>query len=607
MLARYPGLTLIAVVALSVAIGGGAPGAQSPGQALCRVVLVVHPGWPDADRHPLFRESFFIALLGVCGANVATLVFARTATREAEIAVRSAIGASRTRIVAQLFSEALVLASVAAGVGLAAASVALRWGKANWLAGTANTAAAPFWWNDELSTATLLYAAALTLVAAALVGVVPAVKATGPHLQARLKLAGAGGGLKFGGIGTGVIVTQIALTVVFLLGVVSVGWNLWASGHRGAVTSFPREQYVSVRIEVDREASPSSANAAEAERRIRFRQIYQELEQRLLAEPDVAGVTYAAAFPGMSHGEFWVEFQDYEPAKSATRPLWVRTTTVAENFFEALDIPVVAGRAFTRADVDLDRPVAIVDQAFVQHVMVGRDAIGQWVRHRKNADNDAPGRWYEIVGVVRDLSMVREKTSEDAVLYRPAAPEGTSPLRLAAHVKGDVTSFAPRLRSLAASTDPTLRLYDIMRLDQVDEADQLTFRFFLRALAVVSAVALILSTAGVYSLLSFTVTRRTREIGIRTAVGADQRHILKGIFSRAFAQVVLGIAAGSVPGTLLVAVGAPEVARGSGAAVAAAAFTAVAAFILGIALLACVGPARRALRIRPVDALRADS
>jgi putative ABC transport system permease protein len=258
---------------------------------------------------------FFIALLGVCGANVATLVFARTATREAEITVRSALGASRTRIVAQLFSEALVLALVAAGVGLAASSFGLRWGKANWLAGTANSTAAPFWWNDQLSTETLLYAGALTLLAAAIVGVVPALKATRPEMHARLKLAAVGGGsLKFGGIWTGVIVTQIALTVVFLLSVVSVGWNLWATGYRSAVTSFPRERYLSVRIEMDREPpAAASATDAEAERRRRLRLTYQELENRLLAEPDVAAVTYAAAFPGLSHGEFWVEFQGATP------------------------------------------------------------------------------------------------------------------------------------------------------------------------------------------------------------------------------------------------------------------------------------------------------
>jgi putative ABC transport system permease protein len=551
---------------------------------------------------------FFIALLGVCGANVATLVFARTATREAEITVRTALGASRTRIVGQLFAEALVLASVAAGVGLAAASFGLRWGRTTWLA-TATGAPAPFWWNDELSTETLFYAGGLALLAAVMVGVVPALKATGPHMQARLKHAAAGGtGMRFGGIWTGVIVTQIALTVLFLLSVVSIGWNLYASGYRSAVTSFPREHFVSVRLEMDRDDSPgASASDAQASYRARFRRTYQELEQRLLAEPGVVGVTYATAFPGLKHGEFFVEIQGFEPPRPAHGPLWVRTATVGANVFATLGVPIIAGRAFTPADEELDRPVAIVDQTFVQEVMGGSDPIGRWVRQPQNSENDAPGPWYEIVGVVRDLSIAEDKTSEDAVLYRPAVTGSTPGLRLAVHVNGDAVAFAPRLRSVAASVDPTLRLYDILRMDQFDEADRLTFQFFLRALAIVSVVALLLSTAGVYSLMSFTVTRRTREIGIRTAVGADRRQILTGIFSRAFSQVGLGIAAGSVPGTLLVAFGAPEVARGSGEAMAAAAFTLVAAFMFSVALLACVGPARRVLRIRPTDALRADS
>jgi ABC-type antimicrobial peptide transport system permease subunit len=152
-----------------------------------------------------------------------------------------------------------------------------------------------------------------------------------------------------------------------------------------------------------------------------------------------------------------------------------------------------------------------------------------------------------------------------------------------------------------------MRLHEVMSLDQMDDADQLAFRFFLWVIAIVSGVALVLAAAGVYALLSFTVVRRTREIGIRAAVGADQRRILAGLFSRAFSQVGLGILAGSIPGTLLVAFGAPEVARGSGPTLALAAFLGVATFMLAVTGIACVVPATRALRIQPTDALRADA
>jgi putative ABC transport system permease protein len=535
---------------------------------------------------------FFVALLAVCGANVATLVFGRTIMREGEITLRTALGASRGRIVAQLFVEALVLSSLAAAVGLAVASYGLRWGKAAWLSGTTGGAAPPFWWNDRLSVETFLYAGLLALLAAVMVGVLPALKATGAQMQSRLKTAAAGGtSMKFGGAWTAVIVTQVAITVVFLLAVVSLGWNYYANEYRGGDVAFPREKYLSARLEPDREkATP----------------ILREFERRLNTEPGVVGVTHATAFPGMKHSEFFVEFQSIAPSLPADRPLWVQSAAVAASFFDTFDARIIAGRAFTPADVNLDRPVAIVDQTFVQKVLGGRSPVGQWVRQPQNSERPRPGPWYEIVGVVSDLSVAPTKTSEDAVLYRPATPGADAPVWIAVRVDDDARSLAPRLRTIAAAVDPTLRLYDVMRLDQVNESDQLASQFFLRALALVSAVALTLSTAGVYSLMAFTVARRTREIAIRAAVGADRRHLLKDIFSRAFGQVAVGVAAGSIPGALLVAAGAPEIARGSAPSVAAVALAGVATFMLTVTLLACSVPARRVLRIEPVDALRAE-
>ncbi|HEX7241751.1 MAG TPA: ABC transporter permease, partial [Longimicrobiaceae bacterium] len=186
---------------------------------------------------------FFLGLLGVCGANVATLVFARTMTRAGEITVRTALGASRGRIAAQLFAEALVLTSVAALVGLAAAALGLRWVKA---ALVAEGAVPPFWWDDRLAPETLLYAVVLAVLAAVVVGVVPALRATGPRLQAGLKHAAAGGsGTGFGGVWTGVIVTQVALTVVFLLVVVSVGWNVRVGRYGAPGLRFAAAEYLS--------------------------------------------------------------------------------------------------------------------------------------------------------------------------------------------------------------------------------------------------------------------------------------------------------------------------------------------------------------------------
>jgi hypothetical protein len=239
----------------------------------------------------------------------------------------------------------------------------------------------------------------------------------------------------------------------------------------------------------------------------------------------------------MKHGEFFVEFRDTPARLPADGPLWVQTASVADNFFDAFGASIISGRAFNTSDVELNRPIAIVDQAFVQQVLDGRNPIGQWVREPQNSENEKSGSWYEIVGVVADLSVAPAKTSEDAVIYLPAGPSAVSRSHVVVQLNTDARSFAPRLRTIAAEVDPTLRLYDVMGLDQVNEADQVASGFFLRAFAVVSAVALLLSTGGVYSMMAFTVARRTREIGIRTAIGADRWQILTGLFSRAFRQV----------------------------------------------------------------------
>ena len=590
---------------------------QDPGQPIRPIIkpyldaLLTAASDDETARTILYSINlFFVGLLAICGANVATLVFARTATREGEITVRTALGASRGRIIAQLFAEALVLASVAALVGLALAAIGIDWATA-WV--TSQGTQTPFWWDPRLSPGTVLYAVVLALLAATIIGVVPALKATGPHMQARLKHAGAGnGGMKFGGLWTGVIVAQVALTVIFLSSVVSLGWNAYAGRNVTTDFAFAREEYLSVRLDMDRDSTPAMpGDAAEAEHRQRFARAYLEIERRLEAYPGVTGVTYATHLPGAGQAEFFVEMDaaavEGTPAgreRDARDPLWVRSASVAPDFFSTFNSTLVAGRSFTAADAEAGRGVVIVDETFVEKVLGGRNPVGLHVRQPVNGDNPTAGPWLEIVGVVKPLSRVAASTTEDAMLYHPVAAGAASAIYMVVHVPGDASEAATTVRSVAAAAGPSLRLYDLGRLDELDRADRVAHRYLTWALAVVSAVALLLSTAGVYSLLSFTLAQRTREIGIRAALGAAPRSIVTAIFTRAFTQVGLGLLAGTVPGVALVAFGAPEVADGGGPLIAATAALAIGGFILCIALLACVAPARRALRIHPTEALR---
>jgi putative ABC transport system permease protein len=545
----------------------------------------------------------FIGLLSLCGANVATLVFARTATREAEISVRSALGASRARIAGQLFAEALVLSSLAALIGLAIASYGLLWVK-NVVAGGQGRPLM-FWWNDQLRPATLAYAAALAILSALIVGVIPALKATSVQLQDRLKHSsgGSSSGLKFGGVWTAVIMAQVAVTVIFLSMVGLLGWSAYVSNGGERQRNFPANEYVAVRLTLDRPPTDTTAEAeaVATESRRQFRATYAELARRLAAEPVVASTTYGMQLPGMNLQDFRIEV-DGETNTNDAAP-FIRTTNVGVNYFDAFGAPIIAGRGFSEADLEPGRNVAIVDSTFVRKVFNGQDAIGRHVRDLGVGD-DEPGPWLEIVGVIPDLTDDTNKRAGDAMLFQPAAAESLSTIYLAVHARSNPTALMSRIRLIASEVDPGLRLLGLTTLDKLGEADKIALDFFARLLAGISLVAIILATAGVYALMSFTVSRRTSEIGIRLALGANPRRIVMTTFARALAQVGGGLLIGAIPATVVVTGLGPEVAPNAGTQVAIGTIMLALLAVGGISAIACVAPARRALRIQPTDALK---
>jgi len=251
----------------------------------------------------------------------------------------------------------------------------------------------------------------------------------------------------------------------------------------------------------------------------------------------------------------------------------------------------------------------IVNQSFVQRVLGGRNPIGRRVRYRLFEETPGPrkladpGPWYEIVGVVRDMGMsFGTFDPKVAGIYHPVAAGSVYPGRVAVRVRGDPGALASRLRALAVDVDPTLRLYDLQALADVNQDELRFLSFWFRLLLLVSAIALTLSLAGIYSVMSFTVSRRTREIGVRVALGAAPRRVLLEVFRRPLVQVTLGIVAGaSLLGSMLaMAQGGVPSAR------ALALLVAYSAFMMAVCLLACVAPTRRALRVQPTEALRAD-
>lgn len=530
-------------------------------------------------------NGVLLLLLGVVSINVATLVFARTATRGWEITVRTALGASRARIITQLFIEALMLTALAAMVGLAVAKAALRVG----LQVMAQGDALPYWVDDTLSATTVLYAVMLMFVGAAIVGILPALRVTRINVQDALRDEGAArSGLRFGGFWTSVIVVQVAITVAFLPLAAN---GLFATDRfTQRAQGIGAERYIAAHIDMDREDHrlDSAAFSARAHAGV------DELERRLLSEPGVGPVAFADRLPAEDPFKYEIELDTTTGRPTAGS----RTSTlvdVSHGYFATFGTSVIAGRDFTPIDFESGH-VVIVNQSFVRHVLAGRGAIGQRLRIGSGEDERVASKvWYEIVGVVRDFGWQPPTPEEQSAMYRPGLPVVGRSNQLALRVR-DPVAFAPRLRAIAAQVDPTIRLTDVQPLDKVGGGEVKRIRTLTAVAWAIAFVVLVLSATGIHALMAFTVARRTREIGIRAALGADTRHIVKGIFSRAFLQIGIGLLVGSA----LVAL----VARGSMRQLSLLA--AADAVMLVVGLSACALPLRRALRIDPTEALRAE-
>jgi hypothetical protein len=526
--------------------------------------------------------------------------------------VRTALGASRTRIVGQLFIEALVLSAVAAIAGVALASVGLT--QVNAAMSTAYQSL-PFWWRFGVSPGMLVYVVALTVIAAAIVGVIPALKATGRRVQAGLQgiSSGAGAGMQLGRTWTILIVAQVGFAVALLPAAVFHTWDTMRSGTQDP--GFAAHEFFTAQLALERASAPTgAADVAEREYAARYADRHDELVRRLKADPAVSGVTFAFDVPGEEPSVF-VEVEggapveragDYSVAAGSRMGHVSRFTRVAPDFFDVFEVTLLTGRTFRPSDADPGAPTVIANRAFVTRILGGGDAVGRRIRYvGRGGDTRAThvelNRWHEIVGVVSDFpAKSTESNGPQPKLYQ-AAPNRAYPLTLAVRVRGTTaSSFIPRLRDISARLDPNLQLRNIATLDATLREEQEMMRLVAIGLGGVTASVVVLSAAGIYALMSFTVARRRKEIGIRAALGADPTRILRSIFARAAVQLAIGASFGVATAVALELLTDGELMRGNGTVV----LPIVAALMMLVGLLAAVGPARRGLRIHPIEALR---
>lgn len=534
------------------------------------------------------------ALLAVIGTNVAVLVYARTAGRIGEIAVRTSLGASRARIVGQLFAEALALSLVAAGIGVFVAWLALRQIGVSMQEILGD--AVPYWMHFELTPGVVAYAVGLAVVAAVIIGVIPALKITGGKFRMTLaELSGGGSGLRLGRPWTIMIVAQVAVAVALLPLSIS-GMNAWSKG-AAAKDVMAAQQILTASIAFD---PPEQVKLDSTDAAIRYVALRSELIGRLEADPRVADVFMTSAAMG-DEDDLVFDADSTGPVRAELSQIGALEVSVQADYFRTIGIPLLAGRQFQVADLAPSANTVIVNRSFARKMFGSRLALGSRIRVAQRRRETNPQPWLTIVGIVSDFPV--DSSVAAPRLYRPLAADVATPVVVAVKMNGaSATDFIPTLRRHALATSPLLRLTRIRTMSQAfyDAFAEVRLAVFVVDLITLSVI--LLSAAGIYALMAFTITRRRREIGIRAALGAVPRQL----FVAEIARVMRQIAAGIVVGLLLAAAanqameGELTSRRGFGRLVL------VGLLMLAIGILAALRPAIGALRIQPTEALRSE-
>jgi putative ABC transport system permease protein len=554
------------------------------------------PGDP-VELKDLLIHGIVLLVLGAVCANVATLLFARTAMRESEMVVRHALGASRARVIAQVVTESLVLTLAAAMLGLVVAQTTVRyaWARASQIM----EEGLPFWVDLTLEPATIAYALLLALVAAPTIGLLPALKATGASVQRGLQgITSTGGTMKFGGIWSFIIGAQVAFTLLCLPAAAGIAGNLLREQSTRA--EFPGERYLTFRLSMDNEALAGEHGVPDdgqiAARRARA---YEELAGRLREEPAVTHLTFGDRLPAISPE--WVPLEMEQDGAPPARlhgnyEGGFAMAAVGAGYHDAFGAGIVAGRGLHAADAGAPNRPVVVNEAFMR--TVGRNPVGTRVRTLQRRSEGEPGPWHEIVGVVTDPGL--DPTGGAEYIYRAASAAELDPVVVAVRVAGNAAPLAPRVAALARQVDAGLLLRDIVTLDEIVAQRQVPLVIGSVVYGGILLVALVFSAASLYALMTVAVQRRTREIGIRIALGANPRRVLRTVFARAGRQLAGGIIAGN---SIILLIAWRTDAVTSDLLVALVIMSVI---MVAVGVLACAAPARRALRVQPSEALRQD-
>jgi putative ABC transport system permease protein len=542
------------------------------------------------------RPSLLI-LLGAVGfvlliacANVANLLLARATSRSREIAIRTALGAGRLRIIRQLLTESVLLAVLGGVAGLLLA----LWGID--VLRTASIDSIPTTAEIKLDNYVFLFTLGVSLLTGLVCGLAPALQTSKPDLNEALKEGGRTGtsGAARHRIRNLLVISEVALSLILLIGsglLIKSFLRL-----RNTDTGFDEENLLTMQL---------SYTANESEPR-KVADFFGQVEERLKALPGVEAVALSGGVPFLGAGETSFAIEGRPPIEDGKRPMTVLYIT-SPDYLKAMGIRLLKGRFFSERDTRNSPLVAVIDEDFARQHFPNEEPVGKYLEGNK--EMNIPH--FEIIGVVSHVKNYGLDTQGpvQAEMYYALSqvpdrflPDVASGISLVIRAKTDPKSLTGAVRREVKAIDPNQPVYNVNTMEQVLADSLATQRLSMLLLSVFAAVAMTLAAVGIYGVLSYTVVQRTHEIGIRMALGARVSDVFKLVVGQAMTMVFIGILLGLLGAFALTRVLTSLLFNVS--ATDPLTFGGVSLLLAAIALLACLIPARRAMKVDPMEALR---
>ncbi|CAN5859773.1 ABC transporter permease [soil metagenome] len=529
-----------------------------------------------------------IGVLLIACVNVSNLLVARASLRRREVAVRMALGAPRARIIQQHLTEVLVIAAAGGVIGVLLSLLGMRW----FMQGV-SVNPPPFWITFDLDYRIMAFVLVVIVFASLFAGGIPALQAARVSAGAVLKddsRSSTSG--RLGRFSGSLVIVELAVSCGLLI---AAGLMIKSVTQlKNLPMPFAVDQVLTARVDLPRQTYPDSAAS------IRF---FEQLLPKLRAVPGVEAATLSDGLPAAGNGTITVQIEGKAYPQSSDYPL-VREGIVTPGFFETFQVKLLAGREFLPSDSATGQPVAIANDSFARVHFPGVEPVGRQIRR---ITPGSPQPWLTIIGVVPDLLMqgIANNNASPVGYYIPIAQSNVgNAVRIAVRTRGDAAAVTPLVRSAVASLDPDLAIHQVSPLRQVIDRQTWFYRTFGTFFMAFGVCALFLAAAGLYGVMSFAVTQRTREMGVRSALGARGGQLVALVMRRSIIQLAIGLTLGVA--LALLASGALQPILYHVDPRDPAVFLGVVVLLTAVSLAASFLPARRVTRIDPATALIVD-